>query len=107
MSPLDGARCGTPDPGAGGGDDDYITCRQLIDFIGQLLDGGLPPAEQHEFDRHLAVCPSCVAYLDSYRKTMALGKAAFDCPDDAVPQSVPDELVRAILAARKQGPRET
>ena len=84
---------------------DYITCRELIDFLGELLEGALTPAQQHEIDRHLAVCPSCIAYLDSYKKTVALGRAAFDCPDEAVPPSVPEELVRAILAARKQGPK--
>jgi anti-sigma factor RsiW len=52
-----------------------------------------------EFERHLAVCPSCVAYLKTYEQTILLAKAA---ADDPVPPDVPDSLVRAILAARSK-----
>jgi anti-sigma factor RsiW len=80
-------------------DRDYITCRELIDFIADYLDGTLAPEALREFDRHLAVCPSCVAYLESYRQTIRLGKMAASADDDAAP-SIPEELVRAIRAAR-------
>ncbi len=81
----------------------YITCRQLIDFLADYLDGGLTAGERHEFDRHLAVCPSCVNYLDSYKTTIQVGKAAFRAPDDEAPADVPEELIRAIIAARGAG----
>ncbi len=76
----------------------YITCRQLIDFIGAYRDNELPGHERDEFERHLAVCPSCVAYLSTYEKTVALAqKAAADPP----PADVPESLIKAILAARQ------
>lgn len=78
----------------------YITCRELIDFIADYLDGTLAEASRLEFDRHLRVCPSCVAYLDGYRQTIRLGKAALAPTSDPAP--VPDSLVRAILAARER-----
>jgi anti-sigma factor RsiW len=77
----------------------YITCQQLIDFIGSYRENALTPEQRTEFERHLAVCPSCVAYLKTYEQTLALTKAA---ADDPVPDEIPDGLVRAILAARKQ-----
>ncbi len=78
----------------------YITCRELIDFIAEYLDGGLDDAPRVEFERHLGVCPSCVAYLDSYRTTVSLGKEALRPTDEPVNGSVPEAFVRAVLAAR-------
>jgi anti-sigma factor RsiW len=76
-----------------------MTCQALIDFIMSYLDGELPQAERAEFDRHMAVCPSCVSYLKTYEKTVLLAKA---CADDPVPADVPESLVQAILAAQKK-----
>lgn len=81
-------------------DHPYITCRQLIDFIADYLDGELPDDSRREFERHLGVCPSCVAYLDSYRQTIALGKAALHPCDDPASGIVPEGLVKAVRAAR-------
>ena len=77
---------------------EYITCRELIDFIADYLDGDLPPEQRHEFERHLKVCPSCVAYFEAYQRTIRLGKAAMAPTEEPAP--VPDALVRAIRAAR-------
>jgi len=76
---------------------EYITCRQLIDFLGDYVEGELPPPDRHELERHLAVCPSCLAYLDSYVMTRQLGRAALR--DEAGAAQVPEELVRRILLA--------
>jgi anti-sigma factor RsiW len=77
-----------------------ITCRDFIDFLMAYLAGDLPGDQQSEFDRHLALCPSCVAYLRTYEQTVRLGKTAFREDDGAVPEDVPEELVQAILATR-------
>jgi anti-sigma factor RsiW len=78
-----------------------LTCRELIDFLWRYVEDDLSPEERKAFDRHLALCPSCRAYLDSYRKTIALGKAAYADPSAEVPAEVPDEIVAGILAARR------
>lgn len=85
---------------------DYITCRELIDFIADYLDGVLPAEHRHEFDRHLTVCPPCVAYLDGYKKTIALGKAALKPSDEPAAGQVPEGLLRAIKAARERSKQE-
>src|SRR5436309_7930225 len=77
-----------------------MTCRELIDFLMAYLDGELDPAERAEFDRHLSLCPNCRNYLHSYTATVRLGKWAFASPDSAAPGDVPEDLVKAILAAR-------
>lgn len=76
-----------------------MTCQQLIEFIGRYRDNELAAEERTEFDRHLAVCPSCVAYLKTYEQTVLLAKASADEP---VPPDVPESLVKAILASKTQ-----
>lgn len=76
-----------------------MTCEEAFDFLAAFLDGELPDDTRLAFERHLAMCPPCVAYLDSYRETIALGRAA--CGSEAA-EEVPEELVNAILAARER-----
>jgi anti-sigma factor RsiW len=76
-----------------------MTCREFIDFLADYLSGELPATQQAVFEEHLAICPDCVNYLDTYRETIRLGKAAFADPEDPVPEEVPEELVQAILSA--------
>ena len=82
---------------------DELSCRDFVEVIMAWLDGELEARSRELFDAHLAVCPDCVNYLDSYEKTVALGKCICD-PDDPnapVPDDVPEDLVRAVLAARR------
>lgn len=80
-----------------------LTCRELIDFLWRYFEDDLTPAERKVFDRHLAMCRKCRAYLDSYRKTVALGRIAFSDLDAPVPDDVPEEVIQGILAARRAG----
>lgn len=79
-----------------------ITCKELMTFLDGYVESTLADIERAEFDRHLAECPSCVAYLDGYRATVRLGAHAFDEPDTPAPEEVPAELVRAILESRRR-----
>jgi anti-sigma factor RsiW len=74
-----------------------MTCREVLDFLMSYLDGELPPDVRAAFESHLSKCPSCVAYLNSYRTTVALGKDAYG----EERQSIPEELVQAMLAAAR------
>ena len=75
-----------------------ITCRELIDFIADYLDGALAADARFDFERHLAVCPSCRAYLASYAATIRASREAM-AADDA--PELPEELVQAILGSRR------
>ena len=76
-----------------------LNCREVIEFLMAYLDGELPFARRRVFEGHLELCPPCVTYLETYRKTIALGRDALvECRDE----TLPEELVAAILAAMKQ-----
>ena len=76
-----------------------MTCRELAEFLDDYLDGSLAPETRATFDTHIGECPECAAYLQSYAATIRLVRSAAGEP---VPSSVPEELVQAILAARKK-----
>lgn len=77
-----------------------MTCREAIDLLNEYLEGHLPQSQSETFDAHLQVCAHCRDYLDSYRKTMQLERAAFD---DASQREVPEELIRAVTKAIREG----
>ena len=77
-----------------------MTCREVLDFVMAYLDGELTPDQRYEFERHLGVCPSCVNYLESYKATVRMGKAAMQDLDQPAAGSVPEGLIRAIREAR-------
>jgi anti-sigma factor RsiW len=77
-----------------------MTCREFIGFLMEYQSGNLPPVERQVFDRHVGGCPACRAYLDNYRKTIEMGRAAFQGESEPLPPEVPEELIRAILTAR-------
>jgi len=79
-----------------------ITCRELVDALDQYISGEMPPAQILAFEEHLAVCPNCVHYIDSYRMTVALGKAVMT-RSDAPAVGVPEGLVQAVLQAVQKG----
>ena len=76
-------------------------CREVIDTIADYLDGTMTPAERNNFEVHISVCPACTAYIESYKHTMALERAAFR-DKAATPDSIPEDLIRAVLAARRK-----
>jgi anti-sigma factor RsiW len=62
------------------------------------VDGELQGDQRRRFDEHLATCPECVRYLREYRATVHAGQSAYA---DELPADVPEDLVKAILDARK------
>lgn len=79
----------------------YITCQELIEFLADYVAGELPGEQRVEFVRHLGVCPSCIAYLDTYKQSMHMSRAVLADPDAAatteMSSDIPEELVLAVL----------
>ena len=48
-----------------------LACREMVELITGYLEGRLPAEDHVRFERHLAVCPHCTAYLEQMRMTIA------------------------------------
>jgi hypothetical protein len=77
-----------------------MTCREFEDFLVDFLDGSLTHRQRFVFEIHLKTCSDCRAYLDRYRRTVALGqKACGEKAETPPPLEMPPRLVQAIEQA--------
>jgi anti-sigma factor RsiW len=79
-----------------------MTCREVTDVLDRYLDGELPTRENLGLKLHLFFCPACRNYLRSYKATVRAAKNALMEDDSPPPSDMPEELVKAILAARRR-----
>lgn len=84
-----------------------MTCRELIEFLADYLEGELPADQRGLFDHHLAICPDCVVYLRTYRESIKLCKSAHTVEAERIYTSAPQELIDAILASQRGKPTES
>jgi predicted anti-sigma-YlaC factor YlaD len=78
-----------------------ITCLEFEDFIVDYLDGELPERQKTVFELHLKICRECRDYLAAYRRTMEVSKRAIQSDRPPNLDTMPDDLIKAIRAARK------
>lgn len=72
-----------------------MTCKELLEFLADYLDGELPADAKQVFEKHLSVCSPCRNYLKSYEATIRLAKTA-KVDDRAEAAPLPEALVEAI-----------
>jgi len=51
------------------------TCRDASELIVDYLNGELNEYVELSFEKHLARCPDCVSFLNTYKKTVELTKS--------------------------------
>ncbi len=78
-----------------------ITCREFEDFVLQYFDNELPGPQRTMFELHLRICRECREYLAAYQRSIEIGREAFKSDDDVLSEDVPENLIKAILEARK------
>lgn len=79
-----------------------MKCRELAEFLMDYVGNELPGPVRAEFEQHLTKCHNCHEYLVEYEGTIRAGKIACTSPDADVPADVPEDLVRAIMAALRK-----
>lgn len=82
-----------------------ITCQQFNDFIFDYTEELLTPEQVKLFERHMKVCPICRNFLKTYVAAFKTGKAFFPYSDQAVPDTVPEDLLEAIADVSEVDPR--
>jgi anti-sigma factor RsiW len=76
-----------------------LNCDELVQLVTDYLEHALGDAEQRRFEKHLAECEGCRAYVDQIRVTIRLtGRLAAD----DLPREARDELVAAFRGWRVQ-----
>ncbi len=51
------------------------TCEEVDQFAYNFLEGQLDPKTTQQVERHLKTCKNCHRFMESYRKTRALGQS--------------------------------
>jgi hypothetical protein len=76
-----------------------VNCREVVEHIGDHVDGNLSAMQRWRLRLNLWICGNCRKYLRSYKTTVRAEKAAFcDASDDLRPVPT-EELVQSILSA--------
>jgi len=77
-----------------------LTCGEFEAFLCDYAEGALTAQQREVFERHMRMCPMCEVSLRSYLRVVEMGKKVCESEDRAIPDDVPEDLVRAIVAAR-------
>ena len=78
----------------------HVTCIELIAFLDSYVDEELDAETRHSFDLHLLICPSCRAYLASYRETIELVRGIAE-KEEELAHDAPAELIEAVKKVRR------
>jgi anti-sigma factor RsiW len=70
-----------------------ISCRELVELVTDYLEGALPRSQRRRFERHLAGCDGCTAYLEQMRLTI---EAVGHVSEGSISPSAREELTRAF-----------
>ena len=49
-----------------------LACQEVVELVTEYLDGAMEPARRARFERHLADCDGCTAYLQQFRTTLTV-----------------------------------
>jgi anti-sigma factor RsiW len=74
-------------------DDEEVACRQVVELVTDYLEGDLPEPLRAAVERHLALCPPCVTYVEQMRVTAA---SLHEISAESVSPAARDELLAAF-----------
>jgi anti-sigma factor RsiW len=70
-----------------------LTCKELVELVTDYLEGTLPRSSRRRFERHIARCDGCTAYLEQMRQVIqVLGKLT----EDSLTAEARGELLHAF-----------
>ena len=52
-----------------------VTCAQAVALLADYISGEIKAADRLAFESHQQICPDCVAFLRTYRKTIELSRS--------------------------------
>jgi anti-sigma factor RsiW len=87
--------------GCSSGGPSEIECRQIAELLGDYFDGSLPKATRELIEWHIDGCAPCVAFINTYRGTIA---ATRRLPDAPMPVELKKRLIAVLKTAREPTP---
>ena len=77
------------------------TCKQMTDLIFDYLNDKLSPTVKRDFQQHLKICPDCVNFLNTYKKTVSASRSI---RSEEIPPLVKNNILNFLrLRTRKSG----
>ena len=74
-----------------------LSCREVVEILGDYLEGAMTPEDRVRLEEHLAGCDGCTVYLEQLRVTIRLsGRLS----EDAVSAEGMAPLLEAFRAWR-------
>lgn len=75
-----------------------FTCVSGVELLMEYLEGELPANMRAAIEHHVAGCPRCVAFVESYRATPRILREA---TASTLPAELQSSLLAAVRAARR------
>ncbi|HEX2158073.1 MAG TPA: zf-HC2 domain-containing protein [Actinomycetes bacterium] len=75
-----------------------LSCREVVEILGDYLEGAMTPKDRVRLEEHLADCDGCTAYLEQLRVTIRLSG---QLSEDAVSSEAMAPLLEAFRAWRR------
>jgi anti-sigma factor RsiW len=76
-----------------------MMCNDITDLILDYLTEELDPDTTSEFEKHMRICPDCVAFLNTYKQTVQMTRSLRY--EDIPPEM--EKRVRQFLAQKMKG----
>ncbi|MCA1834131.1 MAG: anti-sigma factor [Actinomycetota bacterium] len=70
-----------------------MSCKDLVVLVTMYFEEALPRRDRKRFEKHIAGCPGCTAYLDQMRMTI---KLTGTLTDDAISPAAEAVLIAAF-----------
>lgn len=76
-----------------------LNCRKATSMIMDYITEELEPLVASEFEKHLSICPDCVAFLNTYKKTIHLVNSFYN----KRPQKIKKGVTKSLRARINTG----
>lgn len=75
------------------------SCKQITALLHDYLNDKLSRKLKRDFEQHLSICPDCVSFLNTYKKTVVLTRSLD-------PEALPSKVCNNVLAFLRKRMRQ-
>jgi anti-sigma factor RsiW len=76
------------------------TCKQISALLMDYVSNRLNPTIKQAFEQHLSICPDCVSFVNTYKKTMAATGARLLAQKNAANRGFSVDFCRTDVALK-------